>query len=112
MVATLLALSRSSSFKEQVNQPTQSKPHPYVLNIVVAGGEVGSGTANACGAKHFSVCTPSGKKVTSGGYLEGIFDGDIEVGLALSVHKREYLSSITAGCSNFRSESQWSCDFT
>lgn len=82
MIATLLALSRSVSFNQkQQQQQQQSKPH--VLNIVVASGEVGSGTANACGARHFSSGTPSGKKVTSGCPLEGIAEGDIEVIIVL-----------------------------
>lgn len=44
---------------------------PVVVNIVVAAGEVGSGTAPASGGRHFSAVAPSGGAVENGGILDG-----------------------------------------
>jgi len=42
-----------------------------VVNIVVAAGEVGSGTAPAAGGRHFNKYTPNGRLVTTGTLLTG-----------------------------------------
>lgn len=48
-----------------------------IVNIVVAAGEVGSGTAPAAGGRHFSQFTPSGNMVKNGSKLEGFPDVDV-----------------------------------
>lgn len=50
-----------------------------VCNIVVAGGEVGSGTAGAAGGRHFSVFTPLGAKREKEAFVEGFSDSDVRV---------------------------------
>ena len=50
-----------------------------VCNIVVAGGEVGSGTAGAAGGRHFSKFTPLGPNVAKGDFVAGFSEADITV---------------------------------
>jgi hypothetical protein len=73
MLPALAALVRNSSWKVGL-RPEK----PLVTNIVVANGEVGTGTMLAAGMKHFSSITPIGKTVMVGNCIEGIADGTIE----------------------------------
>lgn len=50
-----------------------------VTNIVVANGEVGSGTTLAAGMRHFSITTPQSSTVSSGNMLSGISEEMIDV---------------------------------
>ncbi|CAN0071799.1 unnamed protein product, partial [Ectocarpus fasciculatus] len=52
---------------------------PAVTSIVVAAGEVGSGTAGAAGGKHFSKLTPRGTLGTPENHVEGMPASDVVV---------------------------------
>ncbi|CAM9784331.1 unnamed protein product [Ectocarpus sp. 4 AP-2014] len=52
---------------------------PAVTSIVVAAGEVGSGTAGAAGGKHFSNLTPRGTPGRPESHVEGMPAGDVVV---------------------------------
>lgn len=73
MLPTFAALARHPSFF------IDGHDEPLVTNIVIASGEVGSGTALAAGLKHFSSLVPSGNSVESGASIVGIADNLVDV---------------------------------
>ncbi|CAN0205770.1 unnamed protein product, partial [Laminaria digitata] len=52
---------------------------PFVTSIVVAAGEVGSGTAGAAGGQHFSELTPRGVPGYPEHNVKGMAAGDVVV---------------------------------
>jgi len=74
MYVTLLALLRARGFSNKTK-----KKGSLVTNIIVASGEVGSGSVRAAGCRHFDYLTSSGKKVITGECLEGISPDSINV---------------------------------
>lgn len=61
MLAAFAALARHPNW-----HPSTPTPTPLVTNIVVASGEVGSGTTLASGLQHFSKKTPRGNSASPG----------------------------------------------
>ncbi|CAB1099869.1 unnamed protein product [Ectocarpus sp. CCAP 1310/34] len=57
----------------------ESADGPAVTSIVVAAGEVGSGTAGAAGGQHFSKLTPRGTPGRPENHVEGMPAGDVVV---------------------------------
>ncbi len=83
LLATTAALVRS--FKLAI-AAGEGASKVSVLNCIVAGGEVGSGTANAAQGKHFSAVSPtlsgigsSGQQQTVGGLVDGIASESVEI---------------------------------
>lgn len=74
MLPTLAALLRHDEWS-----PDANPDRPLVLNIVMASGEVGSGTVSASKLCHFSNLTPVGKVVVAGKQIDGVAAGTIEV---------------------------------
>ncbi len=78
ILMTYLALGMSQKIRSnQTEQQTLEKSWPDVCNILVAAGEVGSGTVAACGCRYFSSCVPDGSQVSTGNYLEGVKDVEV-----------------------------------
>jgi hypothetical protein len=69
LLATSVALIRQFS----VN------PNLPILNIVVAAGEVGSGTANAASGKHFSDISPTNIPQNKDACIAGLESSDVEL---------------------------------
>lgn len=78
LVPALTALVRSTRLQEQSGAPASEFVNkPKVFNFITGAGEVGSGTAKASGARHFSN-TPnaiSDVTVADGKALEGMTEG-------------------------------------
>lgn len=71
----VLALIRSS---ELTFNSKMKRINPKVINIVTCINEVGSGTSNACGGKHFSELSPRGQKLEVNSNLEGLISHSVE----------------------------------
>ena len=78
LLPVLVALLRHKSLKERQSS-VNGEGNSFVLNCVVAGGEVGSGTPNACEGKHFSSVSPSGRVLENNRPLEGIDMNSVKV---------------------------------
>lgn len=83
LLATTAALVRSFKLAKAAGEGASKVS---VLNCIVAGGEVGSGTANAAQGKHFSAVSPtlsgigsSGQQQTVGGLVDGITSESVEI---------------------------------
>lgn len=81
LLPVLVALIRHSIASIASDTSAEAAAHTAagVLNIVTASGEVGSGTPNACGGKHFSNVSPKGVKQSNNDYLDGICPSSVEV---------------------------------
>ncbi|RKZ82258.1 MAG: hypothetical protein DRR19_20985 [Candidatus Parabeggiatoa sp. nov. 1] len=75
MLITYLALCR---YKKRGQQQT-AKDVPLIQNIIVAAGEVGSGTVEACQCHHFSSSAPDGNRVLIGNCIAGVKDDNVEI---------------------------------
>lgn len=71
-IPTLAALTRHPHWNPNIKKK-------LVTNIVVANGEVGSGTTLAAGMRHFSSLTPQGNIVVAGALLSGVSTEAINV---------------------------------
>ena len=74
MLPTIAALLRKKEW-----QPNVKFSRPLVVNIVIASGEVGSGTVLASKLCHFSSLAPVGKSVEAGTQIAGVMAGVVEV---------------------------------
>ncbi|MBM3887341.1 cysteine desulfurase [Candidatus Dependentiae bacterium] len=88
MIAALAALGRNKAWGD-----VEKKQERLVTNIVVANGEVGTGTMAAAGMRHFSNITPAGKKVTANSLIQGVAQDAVE---AVGLRFREDRSGIIA----------------
>lgn len=70
-----------------------------MYSYVTAAGEVGSGTPNAAGGRHFSVLAPRGNAQSNNGLLEGITSDGKERVVVISYQARD-----SRGCVNFQEE--------
>jgi len=70
MIFSLMGLARS---KQHEKKSSSSR----VLNIVLAAGELGGGTALACGLRYFNAYLPNGTKVSEQQLLHGVSEQDI-----------------------------------
>jgi len=77
ILITYLALCLSKK-RRQLKQQTADEV-PLIQNIIVAAGEVGSGTVAACKGQHFSSYAPNGYQVSAGNGIEGVNNEDVEV---------------------------------
>ncbi len=75
MLPAFAALARHSLWGIK----TDSEANHLVTNIVIASGEVGSGTALAAGLKHFSSLVPSGNLVVNGTSITGVTGNEVAV---------------------------------
>jgi hypothetical protein len=79
LIPTMIALSRSRNLlmnreSASANQSSHAaeEAKPWVTTLIAASGEVGSGSANASGGRHFSTCAPIGVERSDGQPIAGL----------------------------------------
>jgi hypothetical protein len=78
LIPTVAALIRSDNISSRYKKSTEEiRGKTKVFSFISGAGEVGSGTAKASGARHFSntPTTPSDVTVADGRFLEGVVEG-------------------------------------
>jgi len=89
MVPALMALLRAKQYEKKIKN---SRVFNRVLNIVLAVGEVGSGTVSACGLRYFNQYLPDGLRALEKTLLHGVQEQDI---IALPIPARNTETGVT-----------------
>ncbi|RKZ90004.1 MAG: hypothetical protein DRR19_10900 [Candidatus Parabeggiatoa sp. nov. 1] len=95
ILITYLAICLSKK-RGQLKQQT-AKDVPLIQNIIVASGEVGSATVEACKCHHFSSFVPDGNRVLTGNCIEGVKDENVEI---VTLPARKPTGAINEICSS------------